>query len=384
MKLLLLTLAHVLSAAEVVKDVSLCPIFIYFLCSNGYVSPSETITSQLCSSSKNGSSTRKVLLQVLTNARESTRLILPLRKDVSTFEVNYEFIDRIGCRGVLGLASTLKIHQNHIKRDWDMVGNFDEALRSLYWEKKGLNFLLSTKPFKNKALNIVLQSMERKVSEVLKIYMEDLPNIPTYASQILDEYQKGCKPASLHPHDAKWASSNLIAIPKIHYALLMALHQRKIISTKFITLCKNSYSDSYERILEGGNCIATSLDSELIPTAIQNHIDQLYPIFNDWLSLWSLAMRMRRAIPSPSNSALGPGLIESFQIEVKAMELIVQEQDVCERQYALEFSCLHVSYLIECMHFALLFNLLKPQQHDNCIDLITCHSELATGVVDNL
>ena len=385
MKFLLLIFAHVLSAAEVVKDASLSSIFIYFLCSNGYASPSESIASQLCSSSKNGFNNRKELVQILINARESTRLILPFGKDVSTFEVDYKIIDLIGYRGVLELLTILNFHQIRFQRSNDLVvSNFDKPFRRLYWEKKGLSFLLSIKPFKDKALNIVLQSLETKVSDVFKEYQEKLPDIPAYSMQILDEYQTGCKPASLLPLDAKWASINLIAMPKIHYVLLSELHKRNVVKTKFITSCKSSYLESYERIIEGGKCMATSLDSEVIPTAIHNHIDQLYSIINEWLALWSVGMRLRRAMPSPSNSALGPGLIESFNMEVKAMELIVQIRDVCERQCALEFSCLHVSYLIECMRFALLFNLLKPQDHDKCIDLIACHRELATGMVDNL
>ena len=289
-------------------------------------------------------------------------------------------------REVLDKVNVLAYHQSWFQHGYTRADYNVEIFHFfLYWTKKELNFLLSIKPCIDRALRFVLETVEVKVSRLLNDYNKMNFYLHSYSSMIMNEYQEACSPAPLLPFDVKWATNNLTAQPKVHFILMLELGRRKMVDMKFVSACKKAYFSSYERIVKKSeeNAVMYALDNKLTPDVILNSLEHFSAITNAWLSLWLLGMRIRGAIPSPVASCLSSSLIESFNMEIIAMDKVLQAEGDA-REYALEFSCLHMDYLSACMRFALLFNLLSPQDHDDCLELISAHRRLAVDMIDSI
>ena len=376
MKLLLLIFVHVLSASEL----GFSPVLFHLLFSNGYLSSLIDIESLMNSPSTHS----KELVQIVTEAQKSTRLVM------MTFASEYESDTAdIAClRSVLATANTLHYHQIVFQRNCDSLEYIaDSYYLVLYWAKKDFEFLLSIKPQRNKALNAVLQSLHGKISKLEEEYDGLLPQILSYSNLMMAACLIQNSPEHPLPSfDVKWAKANDSAEPKVHYSLLSELFRRKIISTSFIINCKRNYYKSYQKFIKNKNdddCELLGLYLPDTPTVILNHKKLYYSITSGWLSFWMLGVRIKRPMPIPAESAFVPSLMESFNIEIKAMEKVAKE-DGKIRKYALECSCRHMDYLIGCMRLALLFDLLNHQEHTKCIALIITHHELALEMIDNL
>ena len=376
MKLLLLNFAHILSASLV----SFSPILFHFLCSNGYMSPSIDIKSLLSSPSTHN----KELVQIVAEAQRSTRLVRTT-DDSDTLAHEYEPYDfnaNTCFRNVLAIANALQYHRMVFQRGYNgSESKVDSYYLLLYWAKKDCNFLLSIKPQTDKALNGVVQTLLGKVSILAEEYHKLFPDIPSHSTLIMTAYRMYKLPAPpLPPFDLKWAKVNDSVEPKVHYSLLSELLRRKIISTKFFTSCKDNYSKNYASLIKskGDDCQLNSLDVHSTPAVILNHKELYYSITTGWIAFKILRVQIQRAMPSSES-----GLIENFNMELKAMEEIVKENDTAPK-YALKCSCLHMDYLIGCMRFALLFDLLSYQDHTSCVDLIYTHREVAFGMIGNL
>ena len=365
MKLLILS-ALFLSATAM--DIS--PILFHYLCSNGYMSPSDDINSLLNSPTKHGFS--EELVQIVTDARKNTQLLITTGDDenVSTFKHDSHSIERNCLRNVLETSNTLKHYQLTFMNSHNRVDSLVD-MYFFYWAKRDLDFMLSIKPYKNKPLTIVLQSLLREVLRLIDWLLNFCSVLPTYSESIMNKYRAhGLPSPRLPPMDVKWAKANSSVDPKVHFSLLSELLQRNIIEMDFITSCKENYYMSYKKLTA----------NKSVPADIFKRKDLDYSIANSWLAFWLLGMRIRRVMPSPTESALGPGLIESFNMEIKFLEEVVKE-DKKTLKHVLECSCLHINYLIVTMKFALLNDLLNHHEHFSCVDLILTHREVALKII---
>ena len=220
----------------------------------------------------------------------------------------------------------------------------------------------------------------------MKKFQKMLSKVPSYPHLIMKAYKAHNLPAPpLASLNVKWANSNIAKEPKVHYLLLSELLQRKIIDPNFFLSVNEAYFMSYQGFIKnkGTNSVAYCLDCGHVEPVFMKHIRLHYSLSNKWLAFWRLGMRSKRPLPSLSETALGPSLIESLDLEIKNIAKVAQEDDKT-RKYALKFSCLHVSYLMACMQLALVFDLLNYQDHDSCVDLIFTHRTLALEMIDSL
>ena len=381
MKRILLIFAQVIFATT---EMSHSPILLQFLHSNGFISPLDDIKLYLRSPSIYRPDSQ--LVQILTKAQENTQLIVPKGSlDSPTHKYELNSPELMCFRGVLESVNTLNLHQAcFLKKYNDAESNYIKYHSRIFWTKKGIDFLLSIKPSKDKALNIVLQSLDGKVSELL-LEFDTMHSIALpYSDQIMNAYKKVSPPAPLPSFDPEFAAANPPAAPKVHLSLLSQMYRRKFCDREFYTTCKNNYSIFYELFLKskGEKCITLNLNCSQASDDVVKEV--FASIANRWIHCCFLGMRIKRAMPSPSKSALGPGLIESFSMEVNALRELVETLDDAGRYYALEFSCTHLDYLIECLTLAVDQGFLNAQHHEKCIELITEHRKLATKMIDNL
>ena len=380
MKLLLLIFVQVLSAAEM----SFSPIFSHYLRSNGYITPSDDIQSLLESPSKHGFS--KELVQIVTEAQENTLLIVPLdSKNPPTYEYNSDTADRSCFQSVLEKVNRIQYSQILFKQKHDSVES-NLYLYSLSRMAKDFAFFLSIRPYKNNALHIVLKSLNGKISKLFNEFIELYPKVPLYSKSIMSAYKAhNLYAPSLPPVDVKWAKANDSAEPKAQYLLLSEELRSKAISFKYYASFKDSFYQNYQRFIrnKGEDYELHDLKTGSGPPLIVKHKELGRSIGNAWLAFWFLGMRIRRLMPSPSEKAIGPCLIESFNIEIKAMDEVVIE-DEKTRKYALKCSCLHIDYLIACIQTALIYELLNHRDHAICIDLLLTHRKKALNMIDNL
>ena len=368
-------LSWIFAPVALASKTTYSPILLHFLRSNGFMSPH----SNRCLNSQLG--------QILAEAQENTLFTIPkdsLDYPGRQFELNST--ELMCFRKILNNVNTLNLHQawflsNHTSAN----SNVDKYDYHLYWAKKDVDFLLSIKPIKEKALNIVLQSFYGKVSKLLFEYSAIGTKVQCYSDQIMNAYKEVSPPPQLPVFDVKFATANPAAEPKVHYSLLTQMLRRKSIDTEFISSCKSRYYNMYREFLKKKGERPKTFNLN-ISQASDNYSDEVFGfIFDRWMQCWFLGTRIKRPMPSPSKSALGPVLVESFNIEVNALREIVKMTDGAERYYALEFSCTHVDYLIGSMHVALQnCNFLNAQHHEECIELICDHRILATSMIDNL
>ena len=367
---LLLIFVHLLSATEL----SYSPILTHFLCSNGYMSSSDDIKSP----------SNTALAQIKAKAQENTRLISSKAaspdcdKDLHSAEHN--------CfRNVLAHVNGFNHNQILFQKAYNNVKSINEQyFLLLYWSNKDLDFLLSIKPYKNMGLSIVLQGLNGKATRLRKEYEEVLLNVPIYSRLIMRVYKAHRLPAPPLPAlDVKWGKANASVGPKVLYSLLTNLVRHKFIVSDSIAPIKEYFASSNQELIKNdGRDESTTRRS--IPNALVKHLDLFDSVSNGWFAFWLLGMRIRRPMPSPTESALGPSLLEGFNLEIKAMGAIMKEDDEKTRKYALKFSCLHIDYLIACMHLTLAFNLLNHQNHANCIALLLNHRTLALDMINKL
>ena len=371
--------AHVLLGTEV----NYSHVLTHFLHSNGFMAPSDDIESIMKSRFTHLSNSP--LVQIVTKAQENTGLVITSNeKDPFSFQ-NTKHIERACFNDFLQTSNILNFHQITLKHAFLAECNVDAYLHVLYWTKKDFNFLLSIKAFKNMGLNIVMQSLNGKVIRLTEEFEELKLRIPSYNNQIMNVYRAHGLPAPpLPPLDVKRAKANVKVGPKVLYALFSQLLQGNIISANFIESAKETISSHFLKFIKskGKDIVTHALNSKLFQPAFKSHIDLYYSVSNGWLAFWLLAMRIRRPMPSLSVEALGPSLIESFNLEIKAMNEILKE-DYMSRKYALNCSCLHITYLIDCLHLALIFDLLNHQDHSSCVDLIMDHRNLALEMIIN-
>ena len=363
------------------------PILFHYLCSNDYMSPSVDLCSLLCSPSKHGF--RKELVQIVTEAQEHTRLIIPSHDSETCFfsKYNNNSMERDCYRNVLEKANVLYFHQVWFQRVYnDVESNIDSYFWRLFWTIKDLNFLSTIKPYNNKALALVLDCLGEKVLKLKEEYQRLYSIGPQYSKLIMDAYKAHAPPVLLPSLDVSWAEANNGSVEaKVHYSLLSELLRRKIINSKFITSCRNAYSSSYKTYIKnkGNGDVYFHLDGYLVPPALLKNLELYYSILKAWLAFWFLGMKIKRTMPSPSQTALGPCLIESFNIEIKVMAEIAKVA-IEARKHALDCSCMHLDYLLGCMRFSLLFNLLNHQDHAVCIDLMSTHRAMALEMIGSL
>ena len=374
MKLLLLIFAPVLWATKM----SFSPILMHFLCSNGYMSPSDDIESLLQAPSNSQ------LVRILTEAKKDTRLIRTSNNLKSSKFISSS-VERTCFRNVLQFSNTLQQHkivfeqQNYLSEC-----SLDDYHSALYWARRDLSFLLSIEPYVKKALNMVLKSLDEQLSKLTDEYFMSLPKFPSYSKSVMNAYKShSLLVPSLPPLDVKWIKANELVEPKAHYSLLSELLRLNIVNTAFISYCKDTYNKTFEDILKSKGKVRVRYNLELrnTPVFILDHKDVYYSIIKSWLAFRVLGMRIRRPVLAPSQTALGPSLIESFNMEIKVMGEIFQESDDAARELSLKCSCLHMDYLIGCMRFAQLFKLLNHQNHASCIELIFTHRRLASETI---
>ena len=379
--LLLIFFAHILSATEL----SYSSILIHFLQTNGYMSPSDKI--KLLTQSPSFNSFNRPLAQILTKAQENTQLIVPTDSlDFPNRQTGLNLVEPLCFRDVLDGVNILHVHQAWFRQEYNSAeSNVDKYDYRLYWAKKDVNFVLSI-AYSNRALNIVIQSLNSKVSKLTEEFNTMFVEVLPYSERTMKVCRDLLPLAPLAPFNLEFATANPAAEPKVHYSLLNQLLRRKLINAQFVTVCKKQYSACYQRFLKynGENIQKFSIPSCQAPKAIIDNYFLFLHIADCWITGWYLGMRIKRAMPSPSDSALGPGLIESFRMEVNALNELVGRVDSLEREYELGFSCHQMDYLIGCMRFALLHSLLNAQDHGKCVELITDHRILALEVIDSL
>ena len=369
MKLLVLLFAHILSATEM----SYSPILIHLLSSNGLMSS----VNQLYATP---------LVQIMTEAQEKTRLCIPKNSRDACEQVDLDSAERNCFRHVLEHATTLNLHKLWLQKSYSSVESNDQLYYlHMYWTNKDLKFLLSIVPCKNIALNIVLQSLKGKVLGLAEEYQDKMPKIPSYARLIMRAYKAHRLPAPPLPSlKVKWANANFFVEPRVHYLLFSDMLQRNHIDAKLLSIVKQFYLMCYRGSLKNKGVVDGldfKLDFEGVQPAVEKHFDLCNAICNRWMAFWTLGMRIRRTMPTPTETALGPSLLESLGMEIKVMEKVAKEDDI---KYALKCSCLHVNYLIACMQLALVFDLLKYQDHARCLDFILTHRELASQMISKL
>lgn len=241
---------------------------------------------------------------------------------------------------------------------------------------------MSIKPYKNKALNMVLQSLHGAVSKSAEDYQEVYINRASYTKSIMKVYNAHFSPvsASLPPLDVNWAKSNDSVQPKVHYSLLSELLRLSIIDKKFITTYKGNYLMGYQRFIQNqhDDHLRYGITLNNTPAAILKHTDLHYMITNGWLNFWMMGIRIKRPMSSHET-----GLIESFRTEIKVISQVIHEENDAARKYGLKCSCFHMEYLIGCMRFALVFDLLNHQDHSKCVDLIETHRDLVLEMFGN-
>ena len=361
--------------------IKVSPILFHYLCSNGYMSPSDKIESLLNSPSED-----QELVQIVIAAQAFTRLILPVdSKASSIYEYNSESAERSCFQSILEKANAIRINYFWFKQISNCVES-NVYYYFLYWTKRDFEFLASITPHKNKALTIVLQNLYGKVERLFEEFLEIYAKAPHYSKFIMSEYKANSFPAApLPPFDFKWAKSVDFVEPKVHYLLLYERLRLKTIDSKFIASAKDIYHKAYQAFIKnkGDNGALNGLRIKNTPSGKVKLLNVGCSIHSSWLAFWLLAMRIRRPMPSLSETALGPCLIESFKLENKAMAEISKE-NYMPRKYALKCSCLHINYLMTCMQTALLFNLLNYQEHATCFDLILTHRTLALEMIENI
>ena len=361
---LILIFAHLLSATQL----SYSPILTHFLCSNGYISSSDDIKSP----------SNTALVQIVAKAQENTRLV---NTCAATCEHNLHSGELKCFRNVLAHVNAFNHNQIWFHKNYKNVESNDEQyFLLLYWANKDLGFLLSIKPYKDRALNILLRALNNKATKLREEHEKMLLKVPVYPRLIMSAYKALPLPAQRLPAlDVEWAKANVSAEPLVLYSLLSELLRRNIIDTNSFTAIKHyNSSTNYKEIL------AKKRSEALIPLAFRQHLELYYSVSKGWFVFWKIGMRIRRPMPSPTESALGPSLLESFNLEIKAMGAIIKEDDEKTRKYALKFSCLHINYLMACMHLALAFNLLNHQNHADCIALLSTHRTLALDMINKL
>ena len=341
------------------------------------MTPSDNINSLLKDSpSKDGFS--KELVKIVTSAHDITRLILRSdSKGPSNYEYDSISAERSCFKSVLGIANALQTNHIWFKQTCNCV-DFNGHFFLLYWTNRDLDFLASITPYKNKALEIVLQRFHGKVAKIFHEFVEIYLKAPSYSSHIMSEYTRhGLSAHPLPPLDIKWAKENDSAEPKVQYLLLHERLRRKTIDSKSVASTKDYHYKIYQDFIKskGDDSILNGLTGKL-----QDHNSS---IVKPWLSFWLLAMRIRRPMPSLSEKGLGPCLIESFKLEIKTMEEIMKE-DYASRKYALECSCLYINYLMACMQSALFFNILGHQDHASCAGLVSTHNIMALKMIETL
>ena len=364
------------------------PILFHYLCSNGYMSPSVDIKALLYSHSSHDFS--KELVEIVTDAQEQTGLIIPLHsnKTPSRSQFRVDYLEHVCYRNVLEKANILHFHQVWSQHKYnDVESNIDSYFLRLYWTNNDLRFLSAIKSSKNKALALVLHSFKDKVLSLFEEYRRLYTQSPSYSKYIMDAYKaRGLLAPSLPPLDFQWIKDNYSVEPKVHYSLLSELLRRKTISSKFFISSKKSYSVFYKDFIrtKGSKDVSYGFNRDLAPPAIMKFLELYCVISNGWLAFWIEGMRIKRAMPSPFETALGPILIESFNMEIRFMTESMKENDQTRKYASLNCSCLHMNYLLGCIRFSLLFTILKHQDHATCIDLISTHRKLALEMIDNL
>ena len=382
MKLLLFLFVHILSAAKL----SYSPILKHFLCSNGYVSSPNDLGSIMQAPFSH--LVDSPLFLIMIKAMRNTRLVLASNDKYRLYS-NYSSnsVERNCFRDVLEMCNSLQQHRILLQHTYNLAEcNVDEYFLVLHWTGKDLEFMLSMKPSKDMALNTVLQSLNVKVSRMADEYQKMLHKVLTYPTLVMNAYSEYDLPShSAPPLDVEWAKANVSAEPKVLYSLFSQLLQHNIISAHFLTSVQETFSSSYRKFIKskGNDIVAYGFNGKLFQPAFATQSDLYHSISNGWLAFWLQAMGIRRTLPSPSGTALGPSLIESFNIEIKNMDEVVNQNEKTLK-YFLNCSCLHVNYLIACMQLALVFDLLNHQDHVSCVNLILAHRELALKMIYNL
>ena len=376
MKLLLLFITQVLSSTIMV----ISPIFFHYLRSNNYMSPSDDIETLLNSPSIHTSNPE--LAQIVIKAQAITRLLIP--QDGSKARVpsqnNVNAVEGACHRNVLERVLILNSRQIWFQQKYNSVeSNIDSYYGHLYWTSRDLNFLTTIKPYKDKALAMVLHSLEEKMSNLMEEIQGLSKKVPLYSKLVWNAYT----PTVLAPSsDINWTEANGSVEATVHFSLLSELLRCKIIDSKSLTSCRESFTACYKALMDstGNENVYFNLDVNLIPPAFNLYRGQYYPIIKSWFHLWSVGKHIGRPMPSPSQLALGPSLIESFNMEIRAMTELINENEE-KRRYALYFSCVHMDYLLGCMHVALSFSLLNYQDHANCVQVILAHRALAMKMI---
>ena len=378
MKLLLFILPYALAATEM----RFSPILLHTLISNGLMSPSEGI--HLLSQSPLNHRLNSILGQVVTIFMENTRLFTPkVDGETPVHQYDINSVELFCYRNVLGIVRTLHLHQAWFQQNYNCAeSNIDEYNFILYWTKRDMDYLLSLRPYNNRALNIVLQNLYGKVSQLLIELNTMHAKVQPYRNRIMESFGETVPP--LPPFDIKFATLNPATEPKIHLSLLTQFLRLKLVSKQFMSFCKMNYSASYEFFLKnkGQKFKTANLNYSETQDAVVKEL--FLSISNQWMHCWFLGMRIKRAMPSPSKSAFGPGLVESFSIEINAMRELVEKADDAEKYYALEFSCTHIDYLLGCMRLALDNSFLSANDHDKCIEFFADHRILATDMINSL
>ena len=319
-------------------------------------------------------------------SQENVQKNTDLMNAASTCQFDFDSTDLICYRSVLEHVSALNFNQIWLQKTYNTLKSNDQFYHvGLYWTKKELDLVLSTMPYKNVALAIVLQSLSGKVARLTEGYQRMMQIVPSYPRLVMKVYKAFRLPASPLPSlNLQWANANTSAEPKVLYSLLSDLLQRNIIKPDFFRFAKNIFSCSYKAFIKDNGSpphVAYGFNCELVQPVFMKHTELYKLVSNRWMDFWLLGMRIRRKMPSPTEAALGPSLIESFNMEIKAMDDI-EKSDNETRKYALKYSCLHISYLISCMHFALEFDLLSNQEHSKCVDLLLTHRDLVMNMIE--